>query len=94
MKFTGRVVRVSNQGKIKLPVSLLKKIGFDAKKDELQFSQFNESIIIQKITRVCFVTEMPSENLDEILPGLFISKEGRKLLLKEILQKTKKGETE
>lgn len=84
MKFTGKVVRVSKQGKINIPMSILKKISFNPKKDQLIFSQEGERLVIKKKEMVCYVTGKISNELTELFPGIFISREGMILLLEEL----------
>lgn len=83
MKFTGKVVRVAQQGKIKIPKSILKKISFNPKKDRLGFSQEENYLVIQKKEMVCYITGESSEVI-ELLPGMFVSSEGMEILLKEL----------
>lgn len=83
MKFTGKVIRVAKQGKIKFPKSILKKISFNHKKDQLAFSQEKEYLVVQKKEIVCFITGKANEVI-EILPGMFVSREGMVILLKEL----------
>ena len=84
MKFTGKVVKVSKQGKINIPMSVLKKISFRPNKDQLTFSQEGESLIIRKKIMVCCVTGKVSDDITELFPGMFISREGMILLLQEL----------
>lgn len=84
MKFTGKVIKVSKQGKINIPLSVLKNISFRPKKDQLTFSQEGDKLIIQKKEIVCSVTGKVSDDVTELFPGMFVSREGMILLLKEL----------
>lgn len=84
MKFTGKIVRVSKQGKINLPKAMFKKISFNPKIHQLSFYQEGENLVIQKKEMVCYITGKVTNDLTELLPGIFISQEGMILLLKEL----------
>lgn len=84
MRFTGKVVRVSKQGKIKIPSNLFKKINFNSKQDQLIMYQQGENVVIKKKEPVCYVTGKASNQLTELLPGIYVSQEGMEQILREI----------
>ncbi|MEK5071684.1 hypothetical protein [Sporosarcina sp. FSL K6-1508] len=86
MKHTGKVIRVNQKGKIIIPPHILKQIGIKDK-TTIEFIATENAITFKKRVLTCLVTGITSENVSEILPGIYLSKEGMEVLLKELNNK-------
>lgn len=81
MKYTGKFTRVSKTGKIRIPPKILKQIGID-ENSTLEFSSNNKKeLTIKKRIFTCIVTGETSDQVREILPGIYLSQKGMKQLL-------------
>lgn len=83
MKFTGKVIRIGKNGKIKIPNMILKMASIN-KDSEAEILPFEKGILIQKHDLICLVTGEQSKHVIEVLPGIPLSPRGMEILLKEI----------
>ncbi|MDX1699619.1 MAG: hypothetical protein R3250_03325 [Melioribacteraceae bacterium] len=83
MKFTGKTIRLNKNGKIKLPKSILKLMDIH-KESSIEMMPIPNGLLIQRKMNTCLVTGEKSEEVVEILPGLFLSPKGIELLKKEL----------
>ncbi|MEK5149047.1 hypothetical protein MKX53_18870 [Psychrobacillus sp. FSL K6-4615] len=85
MKFTGKILRLSKDGKLRIPKKILKRhYTIDTKNPQVEIFLSSDMIVIQPYKTSCAVTGKKSENLIELLPEFFVSQEGMKLLLYEL----------
>lgn len=85
MKFTGRILRLSKDGKLRIPKKILKTLAFiDTKNPQVEIFLSSNYIVIQPYKPTCVITGKSSEELVELLPKFYISKEGMKILLEEL----------
>ncbi len=82
MRFSGFIVRTNRHGRINLPLSIRKQLKVGPK-DEVTFTIRKNTIILKKSKLHCIVTGS-TENVIEVFPGVPLSREGMKILLKEL----------
>lgn len=82
MRYTGFVVKTSRHGRIALPKRIREILGL-TEKDKITFSIEKDTIILQQYRMKCMITGK-RENVEELYPGICLSREGMEILLREL----------
>lgn len=84
MRFTGKIIKVGQYGKIKLPTKLLKEIGYKQHIGLIKFTLNGDKLTIETYKPVCHVTGDSSDDITEVVPGLYLSKKGMEIVFNEL----------
>lgn len=87
MKFTGKVSRTGKDGKIQIPNKVLKEVGL-TEGTEVLFTVREGLIILEPIRPTCAITGT-TEGLTEVKPGLYLGREGMRILHDELIKHLK-----
>lgn len=89
MKAFGRTVKVTKDFKVRLPKSLLVQMNIRPGSKIVIEVNHEQLIIISKAKASCIITGKITDDFDIFFDKLIISREGQKILLKELREKYK-----